>query len=128
MKYLLDTHIFLWMITDDPRLSTPVKKILLHPESGLYLSYASIWEMTIKCTRGNLRLPSPVVPCIIRQCFLNFIPLLPIDVVHFDQLSVLADHHRDPFDRLLIAQSIAERLPTLSADAIFDLHGVQRVW
>ena len=115
MKALLDTHAFLWWIADDPRLSSRVRKIIGDGENGLYLSAASGWEMAIKVGLGRLALPEPerFIP---EQMANNAIFPLPIRMSHALRVHSLPGHHRDPFDRMLVAQAQLEGLPILTAD------------
>lgn len=103
MSYLLDTHTFLWFINDDASLSETAKELIEDPDNGIYLSIASVWEMGIKFSLGKLEIPSPFESFIDEQLRLNNIILLDIKTVHIGIVSTLTFHHRDPFDRLIIA-------------------------
>lgn len=127
MRLLLDTHTFLWFIEDSSKLSPEAKK-LLESEGELLLSIASLWEMAIKVSIGKLTLAQPFDTFIPQQLSKNAIRLLPISIAHLGSVSTLPFHHRDPFDRLLIAQAIAEQLPIVSIDDKFDSYPVKRVW
>ena len=127
MKLLLDTHTFLWFIEDSPKLS-PEAKGLLESEAGLLLSIASIWEMAIKISIGKLSLPSPFDEFVSEQLSKNSIELFPIRLAHLGLVSTLPFHHRDPFDRLLIAQAMTEQYPIVSIDDKFDAYSVKRLW
>jgi PIN domain nuclease of toxin-antitoxin system len=127
MRALLDTHTFLWAILDDPRLSRRAQQIFTGP-NDLWLSVASIWEIIIKTKAGKLPLPSPTGPYIIGELGNNRIKVLPIALDHVLRIESLTVHHRDPFDRLLIAQSIEEKLPLISADPIFERYPVNLIW
>jgi PIN domain nuclease of toxin-antitoxin system len=127
MKLLLDTHTFLWFIEDSPSLSTRAKT-LLETEVGLLISTGRLWKIAIKISIGKLTLTQPYKEFIPDQLARNAIDLLPIDVEHLALLSALPLHHRDPFDRLLIAQASIEQLPIVSGDEQFDLYGVKRLW
>ena len=127
MKVLLDTHAFLWFVNDDPQLSLAAKT-LMESEVDLLLSVASLWEISIKVGIGKLDLPKSFDLFIPEQLQINEIELLPIELPHLAPLTRLPLHHRDPFDRLLIAQSLVEDLTILSADKVFDLYGVNRSW
>lgn len=126
MKVLIDTHIFLWFISRDPQLSQTASE-LLESDIDVLLSVASLWEIAIKLSTGKLRLPGTVQDFIPQQMILNQIELLPITVYHLQAVSTLPFHHRDPFDCLIIAQSIAETLEVVSVDAVFDRYGVSRI-
>ena len=128
MSYLLDTHSFLWFINDDASLGSLAKNIIQEPNNRLYLSAASIWEIAIKVSLGKLDIPSPFQDFIEEQLIKNDIDLLPIKIAHTAIVARLPFHHRDPFDRLIIAQSLAESLAIIGTDAVFDQYGVKRLW
>lgn len=128
MNYLLDTHAFLWFIADDPALSTTGKALIENPENAIYLSIASVWELGIKVSLGKLEMPSPFHIFMDSQLKQNSISLLGIDVEYIGRLVHLPFHHRDPFDRLIIAQSLVEAMPIIGKDEIFDAYGVKRLW
>ena len=127
MKLLLDTHTFLWFIEDSPQLSANVKN-LLESDVDLLISAASLWEIAIKTSIGKLTLTQPFDAFIPDQLRKNAIDLLPIAVSHLALVSTLPLQHRDPFDRILVAQAIIEQLPIVSIDDKLDLYGVKRVW
>lgn len=127
MKALLDTHVFLWAISADPRLSDNAERIF-NGASDLWLSVASLWEILIKARGGKLRLPSPAGPYVIQALVKNNIEVLPIHLDHVLRLEGLPVHHRDPFDRLLIAQSIEEGWPIITADPYFSRYPVEVIW
>lgn len=128
MRVLLDTHAFLWFITEDPRLSVSARQVLSSGGNQVLLSVASVWEIAIKVAIGRLPLPLPLDTFIPDQLRLNRIELLAISVEHTFEVAGLPLYHRDPFDRLLIAQAIRERVPLVSADRAFDGYPVQRHW
>jgi len=128
MSCLLDTHTFLWFINDDPTLSNPAKTLIEASEQGIYLSIASLWEMAIKVSLDKLEVPAPFAEFMLEQLRQNNIALLEIKADHVGQVATLPFHHRDPFDRLIIAQSLIEKLPIIGRDAVFDAYGVQRHW
>ena len=125
MKILIDTHIFLWAITDDPRLSSTHRAFYLDPANDLYLSVASIWEMLIKTGLGKLSLPAPAADYIVKQMEKNRLLLLTIRVSHLAVLERLPPVHRDPFDRMMVAQARAESIPLLSADSNLRKYDVE---
>ena len=127
MKLLLDTHTFLWFINDSPQLSTEVKN-LLESEVDLALSVASLWEIAIKASLGKLTLPDTYDKFIPQQLTLNDIEILPISMADLALVATLPFHHRDPFDRLLIAQAIVEQISIVSVDTMFDSYRVNRIW
>lgn len=128
MNLLLDTHTFLWMSLDDPQLSGTAREQLSDTENELYLSPASYWEIAIKISIGKYNLTEPLAAFVKREIIANNLKVLPIDVEHTAEVSTLPFHHKDPFDRMLIAQSVIERFPLVSRDVIFDQYGVVRIW
>lgn len=127
MKILLDTHTFLWFINDSPELSSSAAD-LLESDVDLLLSTASLWEIAIKVSLNKLTLPDNYEQFIPQQITLNNIEILTITLDHLMVVSKLPFHHRDPFDRLLIAQSMSEKLQIVSVDTQFDRYGVSRKW
>jgi PIN domain nuclease of toxin-antitoxin system len=126
MRLLLDTHAFLWFIMGSPDLSA--RAHIEDEANESFLSVASLWEMAIKMSLGKLTLSAPLDSLIPQQLGLNGIELLGIQVGHAAAVSTLPLHHRDPFDRLLIAQAIVEGMPVVSADMAFDAYPVKRLW
>jgi PIN domain nuclease of toxin-antitoxin system len=116
LKILLDTHIFLWAITDDPRLSTAQRSVYTDGANELYFSIASVWEILIKSGLGKIPVPRPAAAWIIKELEKNWITPLSIRISHLTELECLPPVHRDPFDRMLVAQARAEKMPILSAD------------
>ncbi len=125
MRVLLDTHVFLWALTDSPKLSVAQKDVLESESNEVYLSVISIWELLIKVKSGKLALPEPVVAYLTKQIKENHITLLTIRVAHLAKLESLPLRHRDPFDRMLAAQSLAENMPLLSVDPRMPEYGVE---
>ncbi|WP_027355361.1 type II toxin-antitoxin system VapC family toxin [Desulfofundulus thermocisternus] len=128
MRALLDTHVFLWWITDDPQLSPRARKIISSGENKLYLSAASGWEMAIKARLGKLSLPDNPEPFILEQLAVNAIEPLAVSMRHALHVYTLPDFHRDPFDRLLIAQAQLENLPIITADPKIASYPVEVIW
>jgi PIN domain nuclease of toxin-antitoxin system len=128
MKALLDTHAFLWWITDDPQLSSEVRKILSDTENTIYLSAASGWEMAIKAKHGKLKLPDNISDFLFEQISVNAFEELPVKMNHALHVYTLPDLHRDPFDRLLISQSQLEMLPVITMDRLFRMYNVDIIW
>ena len=127
-RLLLDTCAFLWFITGDSRLSLLAKELILDENNERLLSIASAWEMAIKYKLGKLTLPDPLDVVLDDQLRVNKITLLPIDAVHVIYVSRMAMHHNDPFDRIILSQSIVEGLYLLSADTKFTLYGANLRW
>src|SRR5881394_53712 len=128
MKLLLDTHAFLWFIMGSANLSVNARALIEYTSNERFLSVASLWEIAIKTSLGKLTLSAPFDKLIPAQLDLNGIDLLNIQVDHLSTLATLPFHHRDPFDRLVIAQAIVEKLTVISLDGGFDLYGVTRRW
>ncbi|MGC1954958.1 MAG: type II toxin-antitoxin system VapC family toxin [Gammaproteobacteria bacterium] len=128
MNFLLDTHAFLWWVNDAPELSTNANAYLAEPRNEVFFSLASVWEMAIKLSIGKLKLAEPLENFVIEQLQRNGFRQLGISFQHVIGVASLPFHHRDPFDRLIIAQALAERLPVLTADRTFDAYGIQRLW
>ena len=123
-RVLLDTHIILWAITDDSRLSRVHRRIYVDGGTELWLSVASIWEVLIKSGLGKLPVPKPAAAWIAKQMEMNRVSLLPIRPSHLAVLETLPPFHRDPFDRMLVAQANAESLSILSDDAVVRKYAV----
>ena len=128
MKLLLDTHSFLWFIGGSSRLSLTARNLIEDSENQRLLSMASLWEMAIKVSIGKLRLAGRFDELILEQMNLNGIDVLDIRTEHVAQVVNLPFHHRDPFDRLLIAQAKVEGIPIVGADDTFDAYTITRMW
>lgn len=125
---LLDTQALLWFLWDDPQLSGSAKVQIEDADNRKLVSIASCWEIAIKVGLGKLDLGESSRTFLPREISHNNFELLPIRVEHATTVEVLPLHHRDPFDRLLIAQTMVEDLPLVSADKVFDQYGVSRRW
>ena len=128
MRLLLDTHVFVWMDLSPEKLSSTIAGLITSPENALFLSLASIWEMQIKIQLGKLTLTNSLADTITTQQENNSIQLLPITVSHVLTVDNLPFHHRDPFDRLLIAQSQYEGLTLLTNDQQIQQYNVTWLW
>lgn len=128
MRVLLDTHTFLWLDNDPDKLSPKVVSICADPSNTLLLSVASIWEMQIKLQLGKLTLPAPLADIVANQIKNNQIELLSVQFPHVLQLANLPLHHKDPFDRLLIAQSLFESATMLTSDPLIKQYSVPIIW
>ena len=128
MKLLLDTHAFIWWDSDLARLSPRALSLCQNPENHLLLSVASVWEMQIKLQLGKLRLGLPLATIIDGQRETNGVEILPIELEHVLALEALPAHHKDPFDRLLIAQAKVEGVVLVSGDSIFSQYPVNLAW
>jgi PIN domain nuclease of toxin-antitoxin system len=125
---LLDTHTFLWFINDDDRLSRRAAEQIGDPAERVVLSIVTAWELTIKASVGKLALDRALDRLWPESIAANSFDELNVTAAHIFALNNLPLHHRDPFDRLLIAQAIAERLTIVSADIALDAYGVIRIW
>jgi len=126
MRQILDTHTFIWFVMGDPKISVSMRSQIENNDN--LLSIASVWEMAIKHSIGKLSFGINFDEFIEQQIIMNGIELLPIKISHIAVVATLPLHHRDPFDRLLIAQSSAENIPILSADKILDAYPIRRLW
>jgi PIN domain nuclease of toxin-antitoxin system len=126
MSVLLDTHAFLWWCEDSPELSATALKAI--ESNDCLVSMASFWEMSIKVSLGKLRLPKPVERYLPEQMSMNGFETLAIKFRHVAGTADLPWHHRDPFDRLLVAQAMEEKVSIVSRDAQFDAYGLTRIW
>ena len=127
MKLLLDTHIFLWFIMGSPHLTAKARALIEDETNRKFISVASLWEIAIKSSIGKLTLSAPFDQLIPQQLSLNGFELLPIEITHLATVVTLPFHHRDPFDRLLIAQAMAEKMPVVSSDLAFDAYAITRL-
>jgi PIN domain nuclease of toxin-antitoxin system len=128
MKLLLDTHAFIWWDEDPARLGTAAHAACLNPDNGLVLSTASIWEMQLKRMIGKLTLRKPLRELLDDQVRQNGLEIAPVGVEHILRLDSLPFHHRDPFDRILIAQAQVEGWSVVTQDGAFAQYGVPVVW
>ena len=127
MKAILDTHAFLWALAGDARMSRHAGDVFAG-STDLSLSIASVWEILIKVQSGKLTFPRPAGPYVLSRMADNRIKRLPISIDHLLALERLPMHHRDPFDRMLIAQSMEEDWPIITADPMFKKYPVQVIW
>lgn len=127
MKLLLDTHAFLWFVTGDRRLGRKARRLIEHDETNLFLSTASVWEMAIKNSLGRLDLPCPFDEYIEEKIESGF-NVLPVEWPHAAAVALLPFHHKDPFDRLIVAQAMTEGIGVVTGDPVFKAYGVTVVW
>ena len=116
------------MSLDDQRLSATAREALSDVGNELFLSPASYWEIAIKASIGKYNLTEPLSELVAREIAANGLRVLPIHVEHAAKVVSLPFHHKDPFDRILIAQSIVENMPILGCDTVFDQYDVERIW
>lgn len=131
MKYLIDTHVFIWFVENSPSLPQSVKDLIEDENSDIFISIASLWEISIKNSIGKLPLSRKFEETadVLKD---NLIEILPITFEHTVENNRLPFYHRDPFDRIIIAQAIVENIDFISGDAVFDnyLNGksIKRIW
>jgi len=123
-RLLVDTHALLWWLADDPALSPAARDSIADPANEPLVSAASVWEIAIKRSLGKLSVPDDLPDRITSGGF----AWLPISALHAWQVRDLPPHHRDPFDRVLVAQALIEHLRIITADAQFDAYGVEVRW
>jgi len=128
MRALLDTHTFLWWNMDDPRLSEKASDFIADGSNEIFFSAASAWEIAIKAARGRLILPEPPQTYIAKRISLHHFSPLAVQVIHAVKVYELPEHHRDPFDRLLIAQCQLEGLPILTDDPNIARYPLTVIW
>jgi PIN domain nuclease of toxin-antitoxin system len=128
VRLLLDTHALLWFLLNDRQLSGNAKSIIADSGNDVLVSPASYWEIAIKISLGKYLLDQPFVEFMEQELTKNEFTILPITLQHAAAVCTLAFHHRDPFDRLLIAQAMVENIPVLSNDMMFDKYSVKRLW
>ena len=126
MKVLIDTHVLLWGIQDEARVSRRVRALL--PAADVWISVASLWEIITKVQIGKLVLPAPVGDYLAQKLKMNGVSVLALNFDHVRRLEEVPLHHRDPFDRILIAQSLEEKLPLVTADPHFEKYPIQLIW
>lgn len=124
MRLLIDSQAFLWWSEASPHLSLAARGAIADPTNELMISVAALWELTIKASSGKLNLPADLETMVASQQF----SLLSITFAHLRQLAILPRRHRDPFDRMMIAQALAEGIPIATSDRVFASYGLQIVW
>jgi PIN domain nuclease of toxin-antitoxin system len=130
VRLLLDTHALYWYIEGDPQLSAIARTLIQDASNEVLISPASYWEIAIKISIGKWRLNRPYEQFIDIALNVYGFPVLPIQPAHTARLITLPmlPNHKDPFDRLLAAQSLVENIPLVSCDTVFDAYGIQRYW
>lgn len=127
-RYLLDTHTFLWMAGAPEKLGAAARELIEEPAAELLLSVASVWEMAIKKSLGKVDVPTPLAAFLEEQLAATRTSLLDVRAEHALRVETLPWHHRDPFDRLLVAQASVEKLTILSRDTVLDDYPPDRIW
>ncbi len=122
MNILLDTHILLWHLTDDPRLEISRSRIIEDNAYTKYFSVVSLWEMAIKISLGKLAICQPIDRIVPDE-----INILNLKIPHVLKVQDLAFHHRDPFDRMIIAQAVSENMAVMSQDEVFRMYGINLI-
>lgn len=128
MRLLLDTHAFLWFVAGDTTISSGARALIEDEANDKFVSIASLWEIAVKTSIGKLPLAKPFEQFIPEQLTRNGFQILGLTVEHAATVATLPLYHRDPFDRMLVAQSLAENLPLLSSDETLDAYRIQRLW
>jgi PIN domain nuclease of toxin-antitoxin system len=130
MRLLLDTHTLIWFFAGDFQLSTTARILIEDEDNNKLVSIASIWEMAIKESKGHLNLSLPLHEYIGQKLSLEDFNLLNINLDHLSEIVTMPLYHKDPFDRLIIAQAIREGIPILSKDSAFDAYSknLNRIW
>jgi PIN domain nuclease of toxin-antitoxin system len=128
VKLLLDTHAFLWWVEGAPVLGRRARAEVSNPDNEVFFSIASCWELAIKLSLENLRLTQSLDRFILDQLTRNGFVLFGVEFRHVVRVADLPFHHRDPFDRVLVAQALQDELAIVSADRVFRKYGVTVVW
>ena len=128
MRFLLDTHTFLWWVADDPQLSLSAKTIISNPDNEIYFSVVSAWEIIIKVGTGKFSLSEPPEVYIPSRITSNQFETLTVQMPHILRINGLPNFHKDPFDRLLIAQSLVEDLSLITVDEAIAQYPVKTIW
>jgi PIN domain nuclease of toxin-antitoxin system len=128
MRLLIDTQSLIWYVDQDHLLSPAARAAISDPANELLLSAATIWEIAIKVGLKKLVLTLPYAHWLDRAIKDLGLNILPITIAYAEAQIALPGHHRDPFDRLIVAQALVEGIPIVSSDAIFDAYGVRRIW
>ena len=128
MKVLLDTCAFIWLVTDNPKLSELAKEIFLDEDNEILLSAVTGFEIAVKYSLGKLHLTEPPREFVIHRMNANALTELPVSMAHALALQNMPLHHKDPFDRLLVAQAMVNQIPLLSADQQLSAYDIERLW
>ena len=127
MRYLLDTCSWIFLLTDSSKLNERQQEAILSPENAIYLSVISAWEMTLKISKGKLKLPKSLDNLIFESCIKDGYKILDLDIFSVLNAKNLPNHHQDPFDRVLISQAIDNDLTIITTDSKFLLYEVKLV-
>jgi PIN domain nuclease of toxin-antitoxin system len=128
VNLLIDAHALIWTYFDPAQLSAKARSEISDANNRVFVSPASHWEIAIKMSTGKLQLAESFADFVQHAILDNGFSILPIEPHHTAELVTLPYHHRDPFDRLIVVQAMAEKMPLVSADAILDKYPIQRIW
>jgi PIN domain nuclease of toxin-antitoxin system len=128
MRLLIDTHAFLWWVEGSPVLPARARAAIADPDNECMLSLVSAWEMAIKSGLGKLKLSLSIERYLVENVAANGFRTLEMSLAHIGRVKSLPWYHRDPFDRLLIAQALEEELTVVTGDAAFRKYGLKRIW
>ena len=128
MSYLLDTCVWLWLVSEPERIGKDLRALLADETTPVFFSAASAWEIAIKAALGRLELPKPPAEFIAERLVRDTIRALPVEVAHAAHVATLPMLHRDPFDRMLVSQALCEDISLVSRERVFDAYGVRRLW
>ena len=128
MNIILDTHTLLWFLNDAPQLVPTATSLIVDPANRKFVSMATCWEIAIKVGLKKLDLGEPATTFLPRELAVNNFAVLGIELAHVTFVETLPPHYKNPFDRILISQSLLEKMPIVSADTLFDPYGVTRLW
>ena len=128
MRLLLDSHAFLWFVTNDPLLIPTAQALIADPTKEIFVSPATYWEVAIKVSIGKYPLAVPFEQFFTQGIDGNDFSILPFEIRHAAIMASLQMHHKDPFDRMIISQAIVEQISVVSVDPAFDSYGIARLW
>lgn len=128
MRLLLDTHAFLWWISDDERLTRRARRVISDESNDVFVSVVSAWEIVVKASLGRLELRKPASKLIPEQVEKNAFGVLPLHLSHTLVVENLPAHHRDPFDRLLVGQAFSEKIPIVTGDSLVAQYPIRAIW
>jgi PIN domain nuclease of toxin-antitoxin system len=128
VNVLIDSHVLIWSYFDEQKLNRVAAATLADPANQVLVSAASLWEIAIKISVGKLQLSEPFEDFVQHGVADNGVPIIPIEPRHAAEVIGLPQHHRDPFDRMIVAQALIEKLPVVSSDSVLDKYGIQRIW
>jgi PIN domain nuclease of toxin-antitoxin system len=128
VNLLIDAHALIWGYFDPNQLSAKARSEITNVNNRVFVSPATHWEIAIKMSTGKLKLAESFADFVQHAIFDNGFAILPIELRHTAELVALPYHHRDPFDRLIVAQAMVEKLPVVSADPVLDKYAIQRIW